>query len=89
MEQALENLKLMRDVFSDYQKENKILEAYIQNVNLYRKENKLVLEITSNLFVPIHLLLLECQLRLNNEFLFLFFQLKNVLLKIFQSTRYL
>ncbi len=49
----MENLKLMRDVFSDYQKENKILEAYIQNVNLYRKENKLVLEITSNLFVPI------------------------------------
>lgn len=49
----MENSKIIKDVFSDYKNKNSILEAYIQNINLYKKTNKLVLEITSNLFISL------------------------------------
>ena len=49
----LENPKTINDIFSDYKNKNSILEAYIQNINLYKKTNKLVLEITSNLFISL------------------------------------
>ncbi len=49
----MENSKAIKDVFSDYKNKNSILEAYIQNINLYKKTNKLVLEITSNLFISL------------------------------------
>jgi len=49
----LENSKTIKDVFNDYKNKNSILEAYIQNINLYKKTNKLVLEITSNLFISL------------------------------------
>ena len=39
--------KIIKDVFQDYKKENNILNAYIQKMNLYKKSNKLEIEIKS------------------------------------------
>ncbi len=39
--------KVIKDVFQDYKKENNILNAYIQKMNLYKKSNKLEIEIKS------------------------------------------
>lgn len=47
----MEKVRPIKEIFNDYKNKNAILEAYIQNINLYRKSNKLVLEITSNLFI--------------------------------------
>ena len=39
--------KAIKDVFQDYKKDNNILEAQIQKMNLYKKSNKLEVKIFS------------------------------------------
>ena len=72
----MENSKIIKDVFSDYKNKNSILEAYIQNINLYKKTNKLVLEITSNLFISLK------EITDFESYLKLRFKIENVHIKI-------
>ena len=75
----MENSKAIKDVFSDYKNKNSILEAYIQNINLYKKTNKLVLEITSNLFISLK------EITDFESYLKLRFKIENVHIKITYS----
>ena len=45
--------KYIKEVFVDYQKDNPLLEAQIENINLYKKTNKLQVEVESS--NPIHI----------------------------------
>ena len=72
----MENSKTIKEVFSDYKNKNSILEAYIQNINLYKKTNKLVLEITSNLFISLK------EITDFENYLKLRFKIENVYIKI-------
>ena len=40
--------KYIKEVFVDYQKDNPLLEAQIENINLYKKTNKLQVEVNSS-----------------------------------------
>ena len=40
--------KYIKEVFVDYQKDNPLLEAQIENINLYKKTNKLQVEVISS-----------------------------------------
>ena len=45
--------KLVRDAFMDYKKEGSIVDAEIENINLYKKTNKLQVSIVSSKRIPL------------------------------------
>ncbi len=50
----METSESIRNIFKDYKDNNSILDATIKQINLYKKGNKLVLEINSNLFIHLN-----------------------------------
>ena len=45
--------KTVRDIFSDYTEQSNLLDAQIKNINLYRKTNKLEIDIISNEIIAV------------------------------------
>ena len=49
----MEKLKQIKEVFSDYKNNTEIQECYIKKIQIYKKTNKMLLELDSNAFVQI------------------------------------
>ena len=43
-----QQLKKLREVFPDFNSEEELLNSYIKNANLYKKSNKLLLDLASD-----------------------------------------